>query len=559
MLWIPLTSLTLALNRMGGASISEEITKSVKSRDAFYMQSLETGLSVVVQLFHEFAVDEDLLELGISEEHMEPSNFTDKVKAIQRRLQLLKGSSPYVSEATVFLPLMNRTITTTDYQTSLTSEVYDMLKGNFNPSRLIMHDGRLFMSTRFPGHLISEREPVFVIAVELSQSVIQHTLRNIVSQEQGNSVLLGLDDDWSISNERDEELLQRLKVVIDSQEEEGLAQASGMLPLELDRTTYMVSYTTSDLLGASLLVYVLEEKIIGSLKSYERWTWGLLVFSVVIIFLLAYSLYRIIHHPLRKLVSAFRRVEDGKLLTIDVDARRDEFNYLYHRFNSMVSKLDVLIHEVYEKEIRNQRSELKQLQSQINPHFLYNCFFSLNRLIKECNNEEAYQFVLYLGNYFRFITRDMADQIPLAKEMEHARAYVQIHSVLYGPYVDIEFEPLDEAYNDLSVPRLIVQPVIENAFKHAYGALASGGELFVHTAVEEGYLHIRIEDNGDTLTDRDIEAMSARLAGARNHSQETTGLINVHRRVELMFGPGSGIVPSRSQLGGLCVSITFKL
>lgn len=556
-IFMPFSIMSLILGQKGSISIKEEITKSVISRDEFFMQSLETEVKRINQLTLEFVIDNDLKELGISEERTDYISRTEKVLAVQKRLHMLKASSPYIAEAKVFLPLLNRTLTSDDIQSFIQPGEYEALKNNLDSNRLIESGGRLFMSLRYPASTDFRRMPVFVIAVELSTQSLRDGLLNVVSPEQGNSVLVNPIEGWMISNERESGILKQMKELAFLQQKEG--QLSGITKQRLDKKNYIISYKKSPSLSIMLIVYVPQERILGSLHSYEKWTWLLLAVSVVMIVLFAYSLYRIIHTPLRKLVVAFRRVENGNLSPIEEVAKRDEFAYLYHRFNNMVSRLDVLIHEVYEKEIRNQRSELRRLQSQISPHFLYNCFFSLNRLILAEANERAYQFVLFLGDYFRFITRNAEDRISLAEEMDHAKTYVEIQSLCYGARIDVEFETLAEQFGQLQVPRLIVQPIIENAYKYALGPRVRQGELWVHTTVNDGFLFVTVEDNGDNLTDRQLSELTAILEASDTGVEETTGLINVHRRIGIMFGAGSGIILGRSQLGGMCVTMRLKL
>lgn len=554
---LPLSIMTLILNRQGSNTIYEEISKSVQSRDAFYLQSLEIELKGISQLMLEFVLDKELMEVGISEEPVVNYERTAQVLAVQTRLHMLKASSAYITEAKAFLPQIDRTVSSEAYLSSIPADEYEKLANNVDPNRVMAIGERLFMSMRFPVSASFDRKAVFVIAVELSADRLRESLMNIVSPNQGSSVLLNIDEDWKITNEQDDNVAQRLKTFA----EKHLAGdiSFGITPFVLDHTPYLISYRKSAALNTALLVYVPEEKILGSLHRYERWTWVLLGFSLCIVILFAVSIYRIIHNPLRRLVAAFRKVEDGKLIPIEADARRDEFQYLYHRFNSMVGRLDVLISEVYEKEIRSQRSELKRLQSQINPHFMYNCLFSLKRLIQAGANDRAYRFTLYLGDYFRFITRNADDRIPLREEMKHARVFVDIQSIIYGDCIDVEFEPLDDTYGELLVPRQIVQPILENAYKYALGPLISTGELWVHASESGGYLSIRIEDNGEALPDARLAELSAKLSAEGNFLEETTGVINVHRRIELMFGRGSGLSLTRSQLGGLCVEIRLQL
>lgn len=257
-----------------------------------------------------------------------------------------------------------------------------------------------------------------------------------------------------------------------------------------------------------------------------------------------------------KLVHSFRRVQQNRLEPIVIDRGADEFGYLYQAFNNTIRSLKTLIEENYEQQIRNQRSELKRLQSQINPHFLYNCFFVLCRLIKSENQKEkAYQFCLYIGQYFQFITRDDEDDIPLGLEVNHSRTYVDMQTICYGDRIQVKFEG---DVPDLFVPRLILQPIIENAYKHALGNMIQQGELWVHCERVGDVFSIYVEDNGRSISDAEIEQLQKRLRQSTTRMEETTGIINVHRRIQLRYGEEYGITVSRSALGGLQVRINLS-
>lgn len=261
---------------------------------------------------------------------------------------------------------------------------------------------------------------------------------------------------------------------------------------------------------------------------------------------------KLMYRPLMRLIHGFKRVQKLELVPVPIDRRRDEFGYLYQAFNDTVHSLKTLIEQNYEQQIRNQRSELKRLQSQINPHFLYNCFFVLCRLIKSEHKEKAYQFCLYIGEYFQFITRDDEDVIPLEMEVKHSRTYVEMQTICYGDRIRVRFHVETPP---LQVPRLVLQPIIENAYKHGLGGMAGPGELWVHNEVRSDGITLCVEDNGNNLDDDRLEQLHARLTHSADRIEETTGLINVHRRIQLHYGAEYGLEVSRSALGGLKVLI----
>ncbi|MCD9021593.1 sensor histidine kinase [Cohnella silvisoli] len=554
---LPFYMMTLLLSQQGGKNIRSEIMKSSMSKGSYYIQSLDREIDRILKQMYEMIADRDLMLLGISSD-LKSYDLQQIVNALQKRLSLLKASSLYVEEPMIYLPLMGRTIS--DFSASegsgLSAEELERLVRNANPDRVMRtKDGRIFMSLGYPRNPVAKRQPLYVIIVELSTSRMLENMQGASNMEQGNLILANPAENWSISDGKDEELSQRIKSLFPLVHSEN--NLSGVRSLKVGKLNYWITYASSGRFGTTWVEYVPERNVLGELRRYETGIYLLLFFSIVGSLLFSLSLYRMIHAPLRKLVSAFRFAEQGSFITLHVAEAKNEFFYLLNGFNQMTSRLKVLIQEVYEKGMMSQRSELRRLQAQINPHFLYNCFFILEGLMEDEEHRKARSFARFLQQYYRYITRDAEDHIALAEEMEHARNYLGIQIICYKENIDVEFEPLADQSCSLRVPRLIVQPIIENAYKHAFVSVK--GALWIHSKIDNGYVRIFVEDDGKGLKDEEILILSDMLRVRSSERDESTGLINVHRRLQLKFGADCGLTLSRSQLGGLCVVLTMKM
>ncbi|MBP1988653.1 sensor histidine kinase [Paenibacillus eucommiae] len=553
----PIFLLTLIINQKGSTSIRNEVSQSMANRNGFYLNLLEMEIGRIIKLLPEYVVDKDLMELSVTGDKITSYEKMEKISAIQRGMHLMKYSSLYIQEARAYIPLMERTILSSDFETTINQQQFEAIqqKNNIQASPLIYLNHRLYVSMQYPALL--NRQPVFVVEVELSVEKLQDTLSNVVSTFKGNAVLMNLTEDWKISGEQDSAILSSIQLFLQGQEERGLL--AGYNTLVFNHQKYLVSYQKSATLDSYLVSYVPEGQILGQVDKYRSLIWVLSLLSLCIILFFSFSIIRLIHRPLKRLIRAFNRMQAGDLQPIFHSERKDEFGYLYQGFNDTVSHLKTLIFQNYEQKIRNQRSELKWLQSQINPHFLYNCFFVLCRLIKLEDNELAYRFCLYVGEYFQFITRDGADDIAIELEIKHASTYVDIQKICFGKRIKIQFDPLDQVLYGKVVPRLILQPIIENVYKYAFGHMEGKGELRFHMAQEGDDLFIFIEDSGDSLTDQEITKLNEKLRLSSNYIEDTTGIMNVHRRIQLKYGEGYGIYLVRSELGGLRVEIRIAL
>ncbi|OIB03955.1 histidine kinase [Paenibacillus sp. LC231] len=551
---LPLMAITWMMNEQGANHIRSEISDSILNTTRFYLESLDQEADRISRYLPNYVMDRDLMEVAATGEQMNSYERSYKILDIQHRLDLMKNSSPFIREAKAYIPLIERTVLSNSFETKLNAKEYEAMQPDkkLYTEPFIYWQDRLFITMQYPA---SKKNPLYVVGVELSTGKIKETLAQIGNSRGGQTVLFNLERGWEINSGSDLELHDLMKQL--AFEKQAAKIDEGYDTIHFKGKRYLTVFKYSSLWNSYMVTSIPEEMILGSLEVYKALFWWACALAVFIFLFFTYFLIRLIYRPLIKLVRSFRRMQQNELEPILIDRRKDEFGYLYQAFNDTVKSLKTLIEENYEQQIRNQRSELKRLQSQINPHFLYNCFFVLCRLIKsDSQKEKAYQFCLYIGQYFQFITRHHDDDIPLEMELEHSRTYVEMQSICYGDRIQVLFEA--EA-QPIEVPRLILQPIIENAYKYALGNMRGTGELWVHSKLQNDAFYIYVEDNGEFMTDEEIEALGKRLRYSTNQLEETTGLLNVHRRIQLRYGEAYGITVSRSELGGLQAIIKLSM
>jgi two-component system sensor histidine kinase YesM len=551
---LPLMAITWMMNEQGANHIRSEISDSILNTTRFYLDSLDQEADRISRYLPNYVMDRDLMEVAATGEQMNFYERSYKILDIQHRLDLMKNSSPFIRESKAYIPQIERTVLSNSYETKLNAEEYEAMQPDkkLYTGPFIYWQDRLFITMQYPA---GKKDPLYVVGIELSTGKIKETLAQIGNSRGGQTVLFNLERDWEINSGSDLELHDLMKQL--AFEKQAANVDEGYDTIHYKSKRFLTVFKYSSLWNCYMVTSIPEEMILGSLQVYQALFWWACVLAVFIVFFFTYFLIRLIYRPLTKLVRSFRRIQQNELEPILIDRRKDEFGYLYQAFNDTVKSLKTLIEENYEQQIRTQRSELKRLQSQINPHFLYNCFFVLCRLIKsDSQKEKAYQFCLYIGQYFQFITRHNDDDIPLEMELEHSRTYVEMQSICYGDRIQVLF---DVEAQPIEVPRLILQPIIENAYKYALGNMLGTGELWVHSKLRNDAFYIYVEDNGEFITDEEIEALGKRLRYSTNQIEETTGLLNVHRRIQLRYGEEFGIIVSRSELGGLQAAIKLSM
>ncbi|GBF72941.1 two-component sensor histidine kinase [Paenibacillus sp. 598K] len=551
----PLYVIVLQINRSDADSVKQGIAHSISSQSDFYLSNLELEFEQIIRFQQELGSGTELDTLSNAAEIMTTEEKRKSILSIHQQLLHLKSSSKHIEDAKAFLPLLGTVISANQPYFDMSVEEFQaMLEGASTPaSPFIQWRNRLYIAFVQP-RLIGIEDPPLLVAAEVNTWRMTQTMNRFQYNGAGGAALIGSSGSWLISGSSDKALIQAIA--------ENTSQASAGIKLttiSVDGRNYIYNKIDSEMLGATFITYVPEADVLSPLKKNRDLIWYVSAFSLLVIIIVSYLIYNWIHRPLRTFILAFRQVGNAQLNVSISRNSKDEFAYLYEHFNLTVRKLRELVQEVFEQKYRTQLAEFKQLQSQISPHFLYNSFFTIYRMakFKEVTNIE--RFTKFLGDYYRFITRDpqQHDEVTLGEEVRHARNYVDIQLFRFGDRIKVDFAKIPPSCEGLAVPRLIVQPVIENAFHYALEGHEENALLKVSFLESDGQLTIRVEDNGSTLDDDTIARLNQRMEQAQP-TGGTTGLVNVNQRLRLKYGT-QGLMFSRSSSGGLQVDMVLTI
>ncbi len=562
---LPLVLTGVVIHEWGLRMVREQITGTMQAQTAHSAEMLERELARVQALQDDLLVDDDLLFLaGIPDAYGE----FEKVQAINRlraRARTFLNSSVRIEDVVVILSRLDRAISAKNGVEPLTDTQRSLLDGFTQKaySEIKYRDGQLFTLVKNPYSSSVRKRPLFVIQMVLSNEMLEKSFEALNVTPDSHSFLFCPSNGFSLGQEGAESLKEDLEQHIGNLVER---ETSFQTAIRVNRERHLVFGRRFDFREPFWLVATVpEQQVLMPIGPYIRMLWLFVAASLVIVVVFAKSTHQYLQKPMQRLVEAFRHVEAGDLETPISHEAADEFGYLYQQFNRMLEKLHHLIHQVYTQTIMSQRAELKQLQSQINPHFLYNSFFILQRMIQGGDHENAQAFSSYLGKYFQYVTRNARDVVPLRLEVEHARNYLDIQQVRFSN-IRVEVEELPESMRNLPVPRLILQPIIENAFEHAFRKDTANRDLALRFFHEAECTCIRVENSGQPEGDEAIRRMNEALSNEAlsngplsledlQPGKETTGLVNIHKRLRLMFGETGGLFVSRSETGGWQVEI----
>ena len=301
-------------------------------------------------------------------------------------------------------------------------------------------------------------------------------------------------------------------------------------------TVKTVGYTGWKLVG----VVPVEGGFVSDSRQIFLFGLSLLLFSI---FLMAFLNFRISAHisdPIRRLEQSIKELEAGRE---DVEIEEGgcyEVQRLGHSIRSMVSTMRHLMDDIIEQEGQKRRSELEVLQSQINPHFLYNTLDSVIWMTEAGRYEEAIQMVTSLARLFRISLSRGKSIIPLADELEHARHYMNIQQIRYKNKFTTQINALPGT-DGLYTMKLIVQPILENAIYHGMASAEDDGLITVTARREGEDLVIDVADNGLGMRPEVAASLLDEDRPEIRTSGSGIGVRNVHRRIRLTFGDRYGL------------------
>ena len=239
---------------------------------------------------------------------------------------------------------------------------------------------------------------------------------------------------------------------------------------------------------------------------------------------------------LDELLNAIDEVKQGNLnVNLDIQSY-DEFNKVSVYFNEMLSNVKSLIAENNELNTRNNLSEIKQLESQFNPHFLFNALESLKYLIR-INTKEAERFTLSLARLLRYSIEFGQQFVTLEKDIKYIKDYLKISQFRHGKRLTYSID-VSERSKEAIIPKLMIQPLIENSLNHGY--TQQDMKIEIVSKVEDEHLIISVIDNGVGFDKVRLQEINDILESEHNES-EHIGLYNVHRRIMLQYGKQYGL------------------
>lgn len=379
---------------------------------------------------------------------------------------------------------------------------------------------------------LNEHKPIGLVLFEMNPQPVLDALDNlklgqhskVYLMSQDASVISSPDGDFPAGE--DLSFLRDSRDVVVKQSKDRILTASRLSFSDL----WVVSVTPDRDLNVELV-------------QMQRYLLIVMTILVLVSTLIASVVSRTISSPLKKLIREMKQVEIGNFRgTLNV-ASYQEINILVASFNRMVWRIEELIERVKLSSVSEKNAELHALQSQVNPHFLYNTLDMIYWMLDEQGNDQLGELILSLSSMFRYSSQwEGGAPVTLREELEQIGHYLTIISIRLEGRLQI-VNQVDERWLDVCLPKMSVQPIIENAVKYGLERLNRQGVLKVYTWEDGSALRVVVEDNGPGMSDEVQERLKESLKeGTQAETgRKGIGLQNLHNRLRYMFGEGYGL------------------
>ncbi len=288
---------------------------------------------------------------------------------------------------------------------------------------------------------------------------------------------------------------------------------------------------------------------------------GCIVFAVILI---ASAILNSITKPIQELCRITSRIAEGNFSDCADIHTEDELEVLADSVNDMSENLEVMVRQIKEDERKMRHAELRLLQEQINPHFLYNTLDTIVWLIEGGDPDKAVDIVVALSEFVRLVLSKGKEYISIQEEEQHIRGYLEIQQVRYQDILDFEIMIEPELYQ-YKILKLTLQPLVENSLYHGIKYKRAKGKIWVTGVVqrgdppEEDKILLCVQDNGVGMEEDELKRLQAELQKPCKETEKGFGLANVNERIRMNFGREYGMTIASKKGCGTKISILIPV
>lgn len=319
---------------------------------------------------------------------------------------------------------------------------------------------------------------------------------------------------------------------------------------------YITQYTYYELAHMEELQKEMEARTKQNIEIFIALLLGILALG----FGLSTAITKSVTTPIHSLQETAERLGRGEL---DAQAQMyelEEINVLARTFNKMSNEIAELMEKTKQEQKNLHEAELKLLQAQINPHFLYNTLDSIVWMAEGGNSRQVVEMTTDLSDFFRTVLSGGNDYITIAEEEGHIRSYLKIQKIRYEDILDYDID-IDASIKKQVILKMILQPIVENALYHGIKNKRGGGKITIRGYAADDEIFFEVEDNGTGMDEETLDRLQKKLQGKEDRTstgKSSFGMYNVAQRIRMYYGSRSNITITSKKGLGTCVSICLE-
>jgi two-component system sensor histidine kinase YesM len=307
----------------------------------------------------------------------------------------------------------------------------------------------------------------------------------------------------------------------------------GVEMLKMDGETHLAAFALSDVTGWLSVALVPPKSLLSTTLTQSITNAVISAIGIAVVFIgLSIVLSRLITEPFRVMIRAINSTGEGRFQTRFEEKGSYEFKVVMRKFTEMNENIQRLIQENYQREIREKEAQIKALNLQLDPHFMYNTLNMVSLMAMEKEEYEISDIVVSLSNMMKYLIRNDTPLVPFETDLMYLKSYIKIMTMRFEDAFEVEYD-IDESLYPLPVPKFFLQPLVENAFVHGLDQVRSGGKVRIECKRDGAHARFVVEDNGRGIDEDQLD----RIRRGEGH----VGLMNVNERIKAHFGEPYGL------------------
>lgn len=539
LIFLCIFGISTAINNYSRKILAGQLLEMVDGKAESWVNDLERQINSLLMIQSSMLTDDSVQKISVFWNGMSNYEKTEIAKKLSDRLAEVKILHSLVSDISVCYTHKGFQING-DMTVKETLDLEKMRKAE----QVFADDTGIYLTMYYPVCAPGKSEnSIYFIQSYISKENLTRILNDSMSGQEGQVFVL--DETGTVITSSDQRR-QETGFEVDPETVLGGEKQSGILS------------SLHEILTMNLqLLYCYPDAVIAdATQIYDILTAGFAICSALLFVLYTVYAAKEYARPVDKIMKAMEGQDEQFLIS---GKKQDEFAYIYKRYNDSIERINRLLTEKVEAQYQTKMAQLRQLQYQIQPHFLYNSLFTISRMATLDENETIAEYTKNLGQYYEYITHISDRQVTVGQELDYLENYLYIQKTRFGSRIRLEVDEISEEIKNLKIVPLILQPLVENAYEHGVKEMESGGWIHISASYEDQIFTFLVEDNGVGVEEEELLLIRSRMEKQEINTEAIHGLTNTYARLHAIYGEDGALSVGAREEGGFWVRLNLKI